>query len=68
MDMPVRSIVDLDYAFNNAATDGFLDYKDEDIEYCKGLFRELSLQEKIRLVNGIPVSRHSRVSHRKPML
>ncbi len=62
MDMPVRSIVDLDYAFNNAATDGFLDYKDEDIEYCKGLFRELSLQEKIRLVNGIPVSRHSRVS------
>jgi len=62
MDMPVRSIVDLDYAFNNAVNDGFLDYHDEDIEFCKGLFRELSLQEKLRLVNGLPVSRHSRIS------
>lgn len=62
MDMPVRAIVDLDYAFNNAVHDGFLDRKDPDIEYCKDLFKTLALHEKIRLVNGIPVSRHSKIS------
>ena len=62
MDLPVRAIVDLDYAFNNAQQDGFLDKDDPDIEFCKSLFRELSLQEHIRLVHGIPVSKKSRVS------
>ncbi len=62
MDMPVRAIVDLDYAFNNAANDGFLERKDPDIEFCKNLFKSLAFQEKIRLVNGVPVSRHSRIS------
>ncbi|MCK9182490.1 MAG: AAA family ATPase [Fibrobacteraceae bacterium] len=62
MDLPVRAIVDLDYAFNNAAQDGFLDYNDPDISYCRALFKELALQERIRLVNGLPVSKKSRVS------
>lgn len=62
MDLPVRAIVDLDYAFTNACHDGFLDSDDEDIEACKNLFRELALKERIRLVNGIPVNRHSSVS------
>lgn len=62
MDMPVRAIVDLDYAFTNAAYDGFLDKDDPDIEFCKNLFRSLAVQERIRLVNGIPVTRHSSVS------
>ncbi|NLB62572.1 MAG: AAA family ATPase [Fibrobacter sp.] len=62
MDMPVRAIVDLDYAFTTAAHDGFLKRDDRDIEYCKNLFRGLALQERIRLVNGIPVNRNSSVS------
>ena len=62
MDLPVRAIVDLDYAFNNAQQDGFISRDDPDVEYCKSLFRELALREHIRLVHGIPVSKKSRVS------
>ncbi len=62
MDLPVRAIVDLDYAFNNAQQDGFLAKDDPDIEFCKSLFRELALQEHLRLVHGIPVSKKSRVT------
>ena len=62
MDMPVRAIVDLDYAFNNAVHDGFLDKKDPDLRICMDLFKELSFQEKIRLVNGVPVTKHSKVT------
>ena len=62
MDLPVRAIVDLDYAVNNAQQDGFISRDDPDVEYCKSLFRELALQEHIRLVHGIPVSKKSRVS------
>lgn len=62
MDMPVRAIVDLDYAFNGAVTDGFIDPEDPDILFCKRIFREMAFQEKIRLVNDIPVSKHSRIS------
>jgi hypothetical protein len=62
MDLPVRAIVDLDYAFTGAAFDGFLDRDDGDIEFCKNLFRNLAIQERIRLVSGLPVTRHSSVS------
>ncbi len=62
MDLPVRAIVDLDYAFTNALQDGFLDRDDPDIKFCKNLFRELSLQERIRLVHGVPVNKKSRIS------
>ncbi len=62
MDLPVRAIVDLDYAFNNASQDGFLAKDDPDVEFCKSLFRELSLQEHVRLVHGIPVSKKSKIS------
>lgn len=61
MDLPVRAIVDLDYAFNNAHQDGFLAKDDPDIEFCKSLFRELALQEHVRLVHSIPVSKKSRI-------
>ncbi len=59
MDMPVRAIVDLDYAFTTATHDGFLDYNDPDIKYCLRLFRELAFHQHLRLVNGLPVSKHS---------
>lgn len=59
MDMPVRAIVDLDYAFTTATKDGFLDRNDPDIRFCLGLFRELAFHHHLRLVNGLPVSKHS---------
>ncbi|MCF0215972.1 MAG: AAA family ATPase [Fibrobacteraceae bacterium] len=62
MDMPVRAIVDLDYAFTTATRDGFLEPNDPDIKYCRDLFRELAFREKLRLVNGLPVNKHSHVS------
>ncbi len=61
MDMPVRAIVDLDYAFNHAVYDGFLEKNDPDLETCMNLFKELAFREKIRLVHGIPVTKNSRV-------
>ena len=61
MDLPVRAIVDLDYAFTGASFDGFLDRDDVDVQACKNLFRGLAMQERLRLVNGLPVTRHSSV-------
>ena len=56
MDMPVRAIVDLDYAFTTATRDGFLEPNDRD------LFRELAFHNHLRLVNGLPVNKHSNIS------
>ena len=62
MDMPVRAIVDLDYAFTTATRDGFLSANDPDIRYCRDLFRELAFHNHLRLVNGLPVNKHSNIS------
>ncbi len=62
MDMPVRAIVDLDYAFTTATRDGFLQANDPDIKYCRDLFRELAFHHHLRLVNGLPVNKHSNIS------
>ena len=58
----VKTFGSLDYAFNNAVHDGFLDKKDPDLRICMDLFKELSFQEKIRLVNGVPVTKHSKIT------
>ncbi len=62
MDMPVRAIVDLDYAFTTATRDGFLEANDPDIKFCRNLFRELAFHHHLRLNNGLPVSKHSNIS------
>ena len=61
MDMPVRAIVDLDYAFTTATRDGFLEANDPDIKTCRNLFRELAFHQHLRLVNGLPVNKHSNI-------
>ena len=61
MDMPVRSIVDLDYAFTTATRDGFLEANDPDIKMCRNLFRDLAFHNHLRLVNGLPVNKHSNI-------
>ena len=65
MDMPVRSIVDLDYAFTTATRDGFLEANDPDIKFCTNLFRELAFHNHMRLVSGRPVNKHSNISAAK---
>ena len=65
MDMPVRAIVDLDYAFTTATRDGFLEANDPDIKMCRNLFRELAFHNHLRLVNGLPVNKHSNISASK---
>lgn len=65
MDMPVRAIVDLDYAFTTATRDGFLQEDDPDIKTCHNLFRELAFHHHLRLVNGLPVNKHSNISASK---
>ena len=62
MDIPVRAIVDLDYAFTTATRDGFLSANDPDITECRNLFRELACHHHLRLVNGLPVNKHSNIS------
>ena len=62
MDIPVRAIVDLDYAFTTATRDGFLSANDPDITECRNLFRELACHNHLRLVNGLPVNKHSNIS------
>ena len=65
MDMPARSIVDLDYAFTTATRDGFLEANDPDIKMCRNLFRELAFHNHLRLVNGLPVNKHSNITAAK---
>ena len=62
MDIPVRAIVDLDYAFTTATRDGFLQANDPDITQCRNLFRELACHNHLRLVNGLPVNKHSNIN------
>lgn len=62
MDIPVRAIVDLDYAFTSAVHDGFLEPKDPDLAACRRLFQDYSHAGQMRLVNGIPVNRRSKMS------
>ncbi len=65
MDMPVRAIVDLDYAFTTATRDGYLQEDDPDIRFCKNLLRELAFHHHLRLVNGLPVNKHSNITASK---
>lgn len=62
MDIPTRAIVDLDYAFTSAVHDGFLKDDDPDLEACRNIFRDLSHYGNMRLVNGIPVNKRSKMS------
>ncbi len=59
MDLPVKALVDLDYAFTDAVRDGFLEEDDPDLKECVAVFAERARQRNVRLVQGIPVTKHS---------
>lgn len=55
MDLPAKAIVDLDYAFTGAVTDGFLQSTDPDINAIKVILQRLEQQSQITLHgNGLP--------------
>ena len=62
MDLPCKAIVDLDYAFNQAITDGFLQANDEDIIACRTEMAVISDPNNIVLNNGWPINRNSSMS------
>ncbi|MBP5351021.1 MAG: AAA family ATPase [Fibrobacterales bacterium] len=62
MDLPVKALVDLDYAFTDAVRDGFLEEDDPDLLDCMREFGERAMMKNIRLVQGIPVSKRSGMS------
>ncbi len=53
--MPAKAILDLDYAFKNAETDGFLPTSDTDIIACKAIFSQIAAAKNISLdAAGLP--------------
>lgn len=55
MDLPAKAIVDLDYAFTRAISDGFLQETDPDINALKAILQRLEQQGQITLhTNGLP--------------
>ncbi len=58
MDLPVKAIVDLDYAFRGAIKDGFILANDSDIKVCLGHLKSISTSHNIALdPGGLPTKK-----------
>ncbi|MDD4730089.1 MAG: AAA family ATPase [Dysgonamonadaceae bacterium] len=58
MDLPVKAIVDLDYAFRGAITDGFITANDTDIKACLSHLKSISTVNNIALdPAGLPTKK-----------
>lgn len=63
MDLPTKAIVDLDYAFRNAVTDGFLQAADADLAACHQHMGQIAAAKGIALeADGYPTNRNSSMS------
>ena len=62
MDLPCKAIVDLDYAFKQGISDGFLQADDLDIAACITEFAMLAPENEIVLDNGLPTNKNSSMS------
>jgi predicted ATP-dependent endonuclease of OLD family len=63
MDLPTKAIVDLDYAFRNAVTDGFLQATDADLAACHQHMGQIAAANGIALeADGYPTNRNSSMS------
>jgi len=66
MNIPSKAVVDLDYAFKQAITDGYLSIDDEDIINGKALMVNLSVVHDFRLGDdGWPTSKNSSLTASK---
>jgi len=59
MDLPAKALVDLDYAFRCASSDGYLTDDDEDIAACKTILNDISAGLGINLHDGLPTNKNS---------
>jgi putative ATP-dependent endonuclease of OLD family len=58
MDLPVKAVVDLDYAFRSAITDGFISTNDSDIKACLNHLKSISAVNNIALdAAGLPMKK-----------
>lgn len=63
MDLPTKAIVDLDYAFRNAVSDGFLQAADFDLVACHQHLAQIAQPNGIALeADGYPTNRNSSMS------
>lgn len=63
MNIPAKALVDLDYVFKQAITDGYLTQEDDDVLNAKILIATLSQEFSFRLGNdGWPTNRESAIS------
>jgi len=62
MDLPCKAIVDLDYAFKHAVSDGFLQENDPDIAACIAELAILAPANRIALDNHLPTNKDSSMS------
>ncbi len=63
MDLPTKAIVDLDYAFRNAVSDGFLQAADVDLVACHQHMGQIAAANGIALeADGYPTNRNSAMS------
>lgn len=66
MDLPAKAIVDLDYAFRNAVSDGFLQAADPDLSACHQQMGQIAAANGIALeADGYPTNRNSAMSASK---
>lgn len=67
MDLPVKAIVDLDYAFRNAIVDGFLQATDTDIDSCTKHLTKIASAKGIALEQStsLPTNKNSSMSASK---
>lgn len=63
MNLPSKAIVDLDYVFKHAASDGFIGANDPDVVICQQAMQQLSVTSGVSLSNdGWPQGRNSSMS------
>jgi predicted ATP-dependent endonuclease of OLD family len=57
MDMPVKAVVDLDFAFKNALQGGYLERADKDLIACMNVFETFEQEGNVILEKGFPTKR-----------
>jgi len=57
MDVPVKAVVDLDFAFKNAIQGGLLEEEDNDLQTCYAIFNQFEEDGNVRLKNGLPTKK-----------
>lgn len=60
LDLPVKVVTDMDYAFGQAIKKGWVDGNSEDMRKCFSYFKELEENKEIKLQNNRPDKHHTK--------